>query len=139
MTQINAYLSFNGGCREAMNFYKECLGGELTLQTAEGTPMEAQCAGALKDQIMHASLVKDGLIILGTDMTGPEGFIKGNNMALCVNCSTEEEINQFFASLSTGGKIIDPLRDQFWGATFGVLVDKFGICWMFNYYKNSAN
>ena len=55
MTQINAYLSFNGGCREAMNFYKECQGRELTLQTAEGTPMEAQCAGALKDQIMHGS------------------------------------------------------------------------------------
>jgi PhnB protein len=31
MTEINPYLNFNGSCREAMNFYKECLGGELTL------------------------------------------------------------------------------------------------------------
>ena len=33
MTQINAYLTFNGNCREAMQFYTDCLGGELYLQT----------------------------------------------------------------------------------------------------------
>ena len=41
MTTINAYLTFNGDCREAMTFYKECLGGELTLETAKGSPMES--------------------------------------------------------------------------------------------------
>jgi PhnB protein len=57
MTQINAYVGFNGKCREAMTFYKECLDGELTLQTFGGSPMEAQCPAGLKDQILHSSLV----------------------------------------------------------------------------------
>ncbi len=136
MTQINAYLGFNGDCREAMNFYKECLGGELTLQTVEGSPAEAQCPAAMKHQILHASLVKNGLILMGSDMVGPEGIIKGNTIALSLNCSSEEEINTFFSKLSSGGQIIDPLKMQFWGALFGVFTDKYGIRWMLNYDKN---
>ena len=136
MTQINAYINFSGNCREAMTFYKECLGGELTLQTVGGSPIEAQCPAGMKDQIMHASLTKGALLLMGSDMAGPGGLSKGNNIALSVNCSSEEEINTFFSKLSEGGKIIDPLKLQFWGAMFGVLTDKFGIRWMFNYDKN---
>ncbi len=100
MTRINAYVGFNGKCREAMTFYKECLGGELTLQTLEGSPMEAQCPARLKNHILHSSLIKDGMILMGSDMVGPDGFEKGNNIALSVNCDTEEEINTFFSKLS---------------------------------------
>jgi PhnB protein len=28
-----------------------------------------------------------------------------------------------------------PLQDTFWGARFGMLVDRFGVSWMFNYDK----
>jgi PhnB protein len=136
MAQINAYLNFDGNCRDAITFYKECLGGELALQTVEGSPIEAQCPAAMKHQILHASLMKDGLILMGSDMQGPEGFIKGNNIALSLNCSDEEEINTFFSNLSKDGKITHALTEQFWGATFGVLTDKFGIRWMLNYDKN---
>ena len=136
MTQINAYLNFDGNCREAMTFYKDCLGGELNLQTVEGSPMEAQCPAAMKHHVMHATLIKGPLLLMGSDMPGPDGFIKGTNVSLSLNCSTEEEINKFFTALSEGGKILDPLKDQFWGAMFGCLTDKFGIRWMLNYDKN---
>ncbi len=139
MTQINAYINFNGNCREAMNYYKECLGGELALQAIEGSPIEAQCPAAMKHQILHASLMNDGLILMGSDMVGPEGFIKGNTIALSLNCSSEEEINTFFSNLSHDGKISHALTEQFWGATFGVLTDKFGIRWMLNYDKNQKS
>jgi PhnB protein len=136
MTEINAYISFNGQCREAMNFYKECLGGELTFQTIEGSPVEAQCPGTMKNQIAHSSLIKNELVLFATDMTGHGGFIKGNNMSLMLNCSSEEEINNFYSKLSEGGQITETLKTQFWGALFGVVTDKFGIVWMINYNKN---
>jgi PhnB protein len=139
MTQINAYITFNGNCREAMNFYKDCLGGELSLQTVEGSPIEAQCPAAMKDHILHASLQKDGLLLMASEMLGPEGFIKGNTIALSLNCNSEEEINEFFSKLSVGAKIIHPLRREFWGAIFGVFTDKFGIRWMLNYDKTLNN
>lgn len=40
MDAINPYIGFNGRCREAMTFYKECFGGELDLQQVDGSPME---------------------------------------------------------------------------------------------------
>lgn len=139
MTQINVYLNFSGNCREVMEFYKSCLGGELLLQTVGGSPVEAQCPAGMKDQILHASLTKDGLILMGSDMAGPEGLKQGNNVALSLNCSSEEEINNFFSRLSAGGKIIDSLKTQFWGAVFGVFTDKYGIRWMLNYDKNQPS
>ena len=132
MTQIHAYLNFNGNCREAMTFYKECLGGDLMLQSIEGTPFVAQCPAGKEHQIMHSSLMKDGLLLMASDMTGPDGYNQGNNMALSLNCSSEDEINSFFSKLSSGGKILDALKPQFWGAIFGCITDKFGIRWMFN-------
>ena len=139
MSQINAYLNFNGNCREAMVFYQECLGGELTVQTIEGSPVEAQCPAAMKHHILHASLLKNGLVLMASDMTGPDGFIKGNTISLSLNCSSEREIKTFFSNLSSGGQITHPLEEQFWGATFGVLTDKYGIRWMLNYDKKLKN
>jgi PhnB protein len=133
MTQINAYIGFNGKCREAMTFYHECLGGELDLQTVAGSPMEGECEGAFNDHILHSALTKDSLLLMGTDMTGPDGYKHGNNMALALSCSSAEEIERFFAKLSRDGRVIEPLKTQFWGATFGVLNDKFGIRWMLTY------
>lgn len=134
-TTVNAYLNFNGRCREAMTFYKECLGGELTFQTVEGTPAEAQCPESMKHYIMHSTLQNGTLILMASDM-GLGEFIQGNNFALSVNCSSEEEINDFYAKLPVGGEIIDPLKVQFWGAQFAVFQDKFGIRWMLHYDKN---
>ncbi len=137
MTQINAYLNFNGNCREVMTFYKDSLGGELTLQTVEGSPLESQCSGAMKHHILHSTLQKDDLVLMASDMTGPEGYIKGNTMSLSLNCSSGDEIETFFSNLSSGGQVIHPLAKQFWGATFGVLTDKFGVRWMLNYDANA--
>lgn len=136
MTQINAYINFDGNCREVMTFYKECLGGELNMQTVEGSPIEAQCPPEMKNQILHASLTKDDIVIMGSDMQEPGGFVKGNNIALSLSCSSDEEIQTFFSKLSEGGKITHNLVQSFWGATFGVFTDKYGIRWMLNYDKN---
>ena len=137
-TQINAYIGFNGKCREAMNFYKDCLGGELTVQTVGGSPIEKEFPEGMKDQILHSSLMRNGtLMLMATDCSAPGGFVEGNNIALSLNCSSEEEINTFYSRLSEGGKIIDSLKQQFWGALFGVFDDKYGIRWMLNYETKS--
>jgi len=128
---------FQWQCREAMTFYKECLGGELTLTTVRESTIATQCPAAMQDNILHSSLVRNGTsLLMASDMTAPDGFTQGNNIALSLNCSSEEEINTFFSKLSEGGKIIDPLKVQFWGALFAAFIDKFGIRWMLSYDKN---
>src|SRR5207253_10408539 len=106
MTQISPYVGFNGKCREAMTFYKDCLGGELTLQTVAETPVASQCPEGMQHQVMHSALVaKDQILVMGSDMTESGGFIQGNNISLTINCSSEEEINTFFSKLAEGGNI----------------------------------
>jgi len=139
MTQINAYAGFNGDCRKAMEFYRECIGGELQFQTIGDSPIANQCAPAMKDSILHSSLTNGPLLLMATDMVGPDGFIKGNNISLSLSCSSEEEINRFYSKLSAGGKILEPLKPSFWGSLFGCFTDKFGIMWMLNYDQNTAN
>jgi PhnB protein len=136
MTQINAYLTFKGNCSEAMNFYNECLDGKLVLLPVGESPIAQQCPAAMQNQVMHASLTKGALMLMASDMLAPGGLTVGNNVALSLNCSSEEEIYRFYNSLSAGGQIIDELKTQFWGALFGVFTDKFGIRWMLNYDKN---
>lgn len=137
MKSINVYLGFAGKCREAMNFYKECFGGgELELQSVGESPVADQMPpGFDKEQILHSTLVKDGITIMGSDMHRGKPA-NGNLMGICVNCSSAEEIESIFTKLSHGGTIDDPLKVQFWGDTFGGVTDKYGKPWMFNYSKN---
>lgn len=137
MAQLNVYLHFDGNCRAAMNFYKECLGGELSLQTAGESPMGEQTADEEKQKIIHSSLTNNSLVLLACDGFGPEGIIRGNTVTLCLDCSSEEEINTFFANLSAGGQVTHALKTEFWGGTFGQLTDKFGVNWMLNYSPNA--
>jgi PhnB protein len=137
MTHINSYLTFNGNCREAMTFYKECLGGELFVQTIGESPLSDKMPPQMKECILHATLTKDALVLMGSDMVGEQGLIKGNSVSLMLNCSSEEEIKTCFEKLSAGGKKDHPLEDSFWGALFGDLTDKFGNHWLLHFDKNS--
>lgn len=136
MAHIDAYLRFNGNCREAMSFYQECLGGELTMQTVGESPLANQMPPEMQHHILHATLIKDRLVLLGSDMVGPEGLIKGNTISLSLNCGSEQEIKTFFSNLSSGGQVTHPLETAFWGATFGDLTDKYDISWLLSYDTN---
>ncbi len=136
MSKINAYISFNGKCREAMNFYKECIGGELEFMTFADSPMTEQTSGSDKDKIMHSSLKKGNLLLMASDMGNPDGYKYGNNISLTLTCESEEEINNLFTKLSDGGEILMPLGIQFWGDLFGAFYDKFKIKWMLLYDTN---
>ncbi len=133
MRQINAYLSFHGNCREAMIFYRECLGGELTLQTIGESPLADQMPQEMKECILHATLKTEDLVIMGSDMTPETGLIKGNAVSLMLKCSSEADIRISFDKLSDGATIKHPLENTFWGALFGDLTDKFGNNWILNF------
>jgi PhnB protein len=135
MTQINAYLRFNGNCREAMTFYQQCLGGELKMQSVGESPAAQQMPPEAHKNIMHSVLTNDKMVLLASDMMATGDRVTGNAVALIIQCSTEKEINTFFANLSAGGKVIYPLHTEFWGDTFGILIDKYGYEWMMNFEK----
>ena len=133
MARLNPYLTFGGNCSEAMHFYKDCLGGQLVLNTVGDSPIAAQMP-QMKDKILHSILQTDDLAIMATDMQ-PETLNDGNGAALCLICKTEEETRTLFEKLSAGGKINQPLNEMFFGL-IGTLTDKFGKRWIVECDKN---
>jgi PhnB protein len=139
MIQISPYLSFNGRCREAMTFYQECFGGELTVQTIGETPLANNVTGDLRNQIIHSMLSNGSFLLMATDMIRPgEQYKPGNDIAISLNFGSEDELRRCFTELAAGGKILDPVQKQFWGGIFGVVQDKFGKVWMMNYQKDQS-
>jgi len=136
MAHIHSYLTFNGNCKEAMTFYKNCLGGELELQTIGESPLADKMPVQMKDSILHATLTNDKLILMGSDMVDNNGLIKGNAVSLMLDCNSEKETQLFYATLSEDGESTHPLEISFWGALFGGLTDKFGNHWLLHFDKN---
>lgn len=139
MTRIHSYLTFNGNCREAMSFYQHCLGGELVFQSIGDSPLSDKMPDEMKKNIVHSSLVHEGIVIMGTDMVWEKGLIKGNSVSLMLDCSSEEETRNYYSKLSEGGNATHPLHVSFWGALFGDLTDKFGNQWLLHFDGRLAN
>jgi PhnB protein len=131
--KVNPYLMFDGNCREAVTFYAEVFGAELNMQTYAQAPPE-MCAPS--DKIMHAHLAKEAFVLMASDAGMPgQTPHPGDNVQLAVSCDSEQEQDLLFAALTEGGQIKMPLQDTFWGARFGMLIDKFGIHWMLDMEK----
>lgn len=58
---------------------------------------------------------------------GGEQFLGGFDLR------SAEEQDRLYSALGEGGKATMPLQDTFWGARFGMLTDRFGVNWMFNF------
>lgn len=129
--QINPYLRFNDDkCKEAMEFYKNAIGGELTMQTVGESPMAGEMPEG-QNKIMHATLKNGNAVILASDMMRDKAKV-GDNIAVSINYDTMEEGRKAFDALSQGGEPFMPFEKVFWGDYFGVFTDKFGIEWMIN-------
>ena len=127
------YLTFDGNCRQAMEFYAKCLDAGLYLMPFSDSPVEVPNAeGVLGDRVMHSSLTKGSRLLMATDTWPGAPFQQGNNLSVCLYCESLEEIERLFTALSENGQVTMPLQDTFWNARFGTLTDQFGIQWMLN-------
>jgi PhnB protein len=131
MKEINAYLIFNGNCREAMTFYQKCLVADLQMipfsdMPGGNVPQEA------KDRLMHARLTKGPAVLMASDNMPGMPFHQGDSFSVSLNCESVQEIEKLFSTLSEKGKVTMPLQETFWAARFGMFTDQFGINWMLN-------
>jgi PhnB protein len=132
MAQLNVYLTFNGNCREAMEFYHSCFGGDLEISLFGEMPDGSSAAD--KDRVMHANIRNGEFTLMASDNgSGYPEVITGTSISLSLNCTSEEEIDELFGKVAAGGKVTMPLENTFWGAKFGMFTDKFGMPWMMNY------
>jgi len=129
-SRLNPYVTFAGNAREAMSFYRDVFGGELTINTfgEYGTDDPA-----LADKTMHAQLeTSQGFTLMASDTAPGMEHSPGNNIAVSLSGEDDGELRGFWDKLSDGGTVVMPLEKQMWGDEFGMCVDRFGISWMVN-------
>lgn len=137
MLTLTPYLLFDGTCREAMQFYQSCLGGELTFLAVKDSPASGRLPAALQNRIINARLRGEGLDISASDwLRRDEARVRGNTVCIYLNGGSLRELEGRFARLSEGAEVTDPLSGQFFG-TYGALNDKFGMRWMFAMAENA--
>ena len=133
MTQLNAYLSFDGNCAEAMRFYERTLNGKLeALLTYGQTPACDQTPAADRDRIMHAYLTFDGQILMAGDAPTNQPYEPMRGFTLTLSYDTVAQARPIFEALADGGKITMPFQPSFWAEGFGMCIDRFGTPWIVN-------
>ncbi len=138
MTTVNTYLTFEGNCEAAFEFYRSAFGGEF-LYVGRFGDIPAEEGFELNDEekqkIMHMTLPIGNTRLMGSDTGGEwsKHYKHGNNFSISINTDSKDEANRLFDALSAGGKVTMPMADTFWDSYFGMFIDKFGIQWMVSY------
>ncbi|MFW0790585.1 VOC family protein [Gordonia sp. CPCC 205333] len=128
--RLNPYLSFRDNAREAMEFYKSVLGGDLEVATFEQMP------GSDPDEankVMHAMLTTPhGLVLMGADTPNAMPLNVGDSITVSLSGDQTELLGGWFDGLAQGGTVTAPFMQAPWGDTFGMVTDRFGVNWMVN-------
>jgi PhnB protein len=128
--KLEPYLFFDGCCDEAIEFYRDTLGAEVTMlmRFKEG-PDPQMCPPGSGDKVMHANLRIGGASVMASDgrCTGRPSF---QGFALSLAVPTEADADRMFAALAEGGQVQMPLARTFFSPRFGMVADRFGVSWM---------
>jgi PhnB protein len=129
---IETYLTFNGNCKEAVEFYSRVFNTPLqkmmTFFEAPENP-EFPLTNESKNLIMHTFLMISGNRVMFSDILPNEPFTIGNNISLTVLSKDTDEIKTYFNNLKKDAKILMDLQVTFWSKCYGKLIDKYGVCW----------
>ncbi len=131
--KVETYLSFEGSCEEALEFYKQVLGAEVTMLMRNQDSPEAPPPGMLppgsERKILHSSFrIGDSVVMASDGMCNGNSSFGGFSLALTVNDQADAE--RKFAALGQGGEIRMPLTKTFFSPAFGIVADRFGVSWM---------
>ncbi len=126
---VNVYLSFDGRCKEALDFYKEHLGAEiLQLHPYRESPDPAMIPTGWEDKILHAAFKVEGSLIMASDVLAKDAKEFGG-FWLLIDVGAVERVREIFDALKVGGTVVLPLQETFFARLFGQVIDRFGIPW----------
>lgn len=135
-----AYLQFEGKAEKALKFYEGALQATSVKKVrfnAFGQDPNSPFTEEEQNMIMESRIEFSGNTLMLSDvppsmqaMTG--GISKGNSLLISIIDAEPEANKSIFEALSEGGTVIMPLYSTPWSASFGMLIDQFGVMWKFN-------
>lgn len=130
--KLNAYLSFDGRCREAFEFYAKTLGGKIAfIQSYGESAMASSMPPATHNRVMHVTLHIGDQVLQGADAP-PGMFTKADGFSVALHCDEVAEGERVFNALAQNGQVKMPFQPTFWAKGFGMLIDQFGTPWIVN-------
>src|SRR4051794_37810167 len=132
--QVQPYLFFDGRCEEAIEFYRNALGAEVTmLMRYKDAPVPCGDSGTAPpgnaDKVMHSSFRIGKTTVMASDChcQGQPNF---QGISLALAAPSDAAAAKMFNSLADGGQVHMPLTATFFSTSFGVVADRFGVGWM---------
>lgn len=127
---VQPYLFFDGRCEEALAFYREALGAEVTmLMRFRESPEPTFAPPDAGEKVMHASFkVGDTLVMASDGMCAGKPEFRG--VALSLTLADAAGVDRIFAALAEGGQVQMPPARTFFSPRFGMVADRFGVSWM---------
>jgi len=130
--KLSPYLVFNGQCEEAFKFYETCMGGKIEgLFTYASSPAAGMVPPECGSKVMHARLSLEGQVLMACD-SPPDHYKEPTGFSVSLEMKDPADAERIFNALAENGKVQMPLQKTFWSASFGMVVDRFGIPWMIN-------
>jgi len=133
--QVTPYLSFEGRCEEALEFYRSALGAEVVdVSRYKDFPAAMEGCGdrlppGSEAKVMHSSLKIGETLLMATDGLC-SGKPKFEGISLSVKADDAAEADRLFNALADGGQVQMPLGETFFSPRFGMVADRFGVSWM---------
>lgn len=132
INKLTPYLNFDGNCEEALNYYKDILGGTVDI-LARYDNSAIVVTENFKNKVLHGRLTFGDLELFASDIFS-EGHTGKNrrNIALSLEVPDVENGKKLFSRLAEAGKVGVPFEKQYWGGWHGNVTDKYGTRWMVN-------
>lgn len=128
---IIPYLAFENSF-ETANYYKEVFEGEIVYvmygKEVPNYPVEEA------DKVVHLELKIQGQFIYMGD--GPAK--PSDQSMLLLDYKDIDTMHKHYENMKSNAKVIQEMKDTFWGAVYGVLEDKYGMKWEFHFMKPKA-
>jgi len=138
------HLNFRGDARAAFGFYQSVFGGDVSIATYGDFGMPKDAPGA--DNVVFGQVeTADGFRVMAYDIPGQTGgsadaagsthrengvTITDQPFFVSVRGETLDEVQGYWAALSAGASIVEPLAASAWSPGFGMLTDRFGVTWI---------
>jgi PhnB protein len=127
--ELNPYLFFPGNTEDAIAFYQQVFGGEVSIfRRGEVDPT---APAEKKNQVINALLTGGEITLRASDREDTTGSPQ-TRVELSLIGTDDARLRAMFDGLAEGGTVRAELERQFWGDVFGAVTDKFGINWQVN-------
>ena len=128
MSAPEPYLLLPGTARQALTFYHEIFGGDLTLNTF----VEVGRDDGPADAIAHG-ILRGPVSMFAADAAGEDPFRSSGLMFSLLGTTSPAGLRTWFDALATGGTVLDELQPRPWGASDGQVVDRYGVRWLIGF------